>query len=222
MFGNEKSLEERKTQVMDNQSKNKYTDEQVARLRETPMRDILAAEGFDTSHTRGGLYFSPFRTKERTPSLHIDDANHRWYDHGVPDTGIGGKRGGDTIAFVMVLKNYSVGQALNYLCRFNPQIVPMRNIRPITVPRGGDRIIADGFAWANTELRIKLFKFLLLGQDFYLATNPFFDFGVITKPYRLERHGRSLPAQPHLQLLLLIITSARCVPKRRTQRAKTL
>jgi Surface antigen. len=47
-----------------------------------------------------------------------------------------------------------------------------------------NRILTEGFAWANTELRVKLVKFNLFKQYFYLAVNPFFDAGVITKPYR--------------------------------------
>ena len=47
-----------------------------------------------------------------------------------------------------------------------------------------NRILAEGMAWANTELRIKLVNFKLFNQYFYLAVNPFFDAGIITKPYR--------------------------------------
>ena len=47
-----------------------------------------------------------------------------------------------------------------------------------------NRILTEGFAWANTELRVKLVNFKLFNQFFYIAVNPFFDAGVITKPYR--------------------------------------
>ena len=47
-----------------------------------------------------------------------------------------------------------------------------------------NRILAEGFAWTNMELRVKLVSFKLLNQYFYLAVNPFFDAGIITKPYR--------------------------------------
>ena len=47
-----------------------------------------------------------------------------------------------------------------------------------------NRILAEGLAWANTELRIKLVNFKLFNQFFYVAVNPFFDAGIITKPYR--------------------------------------
>ena len=49
-----------------------------------------------------------------------------------------------------------------------------------------NRILAEGMAWANTELRIKLVKFTLANQYFYIAVNPFFDAGIITKPYKAD------------------------------------
>ena len=47
-----------------------------------------------------------------------------------------------------------------------------------------NRIVADGYLWSNFELRVKLFHFKLLRQFFYVATNPFFDCGFVTKTYR--------------------------------------
>ena len=52
-----------------------------------------------------------------------------------------------------------------------------------------NRILAEGFAWANMELRVKLVSFKAANQFFYIAVNPFFDAGVITKPYRNEAFG---------------------------------
>lgn len=49
-----------------------------------------------------------------------------------------------------------------------------------------NRLIADGYAWGNFELRIKLLSFNFINQSWYLATNPFFDLGKITQPYKLE------------------------------------
>lgn len=48
------------------------------------------------------------------------------------------------------------------------------------------RMIGEGYAWANTDLRIKLFSFSFLKQYFYVAVNPFFDFGKIVQPYRVD------------------------------------
>ncbi len=47
-----------------------------------------------------------------------------------------------------------------------------------------NRILTEGMAWINTELRIKLVNFKLFNQFFYIAVNPFFDAGIITKPFR--------------------------------------
>ena len=49
-----------------------------------------------------------------------------------------------------------------------------------------NRVLADGLAWANAELRVKLVNFKLFNQYFYVAVNPFFDAGIITKPYRTD------------------------------------
>ncbi|MBQ7272080.1 MAG: hypothetical protein IJR12_00475 [Bacteroidales bacterium] len=49
-----------------------------------------------------------------------------------------------------------------------------------------NRILAEGMAWVNTELRVKLVNFKLFNQYFYIALNPFFDGGIITKPYRAD------------------------------------
>lgn len=129
-------------------STKKYSDKQVEILRQTSMRDILAAEGYDTTHTRGGLFFSPFREKERTPSLHIDDTNHRWFDHGDHTLGKGicrrTKGGGDPVSFVMLLKGCQFLEALDYLCRYNPGVVPEKNISAISIPAVKDKVVADG------------------------------------------------------------------------------
>ena len=62
-----------------------------------------------------------------------------------------------------------------------------------------NRILSEGFAWANAELRIKLVNFKLFNQYFYIAVNPFFDAGVITKQYRPEffELSTSTPAMTH-------------------------
>ncbi len=49
-----------------------------------------------------------------------------------------------------------------------------------------NRMVGDGYFWANAELRCRLFDFRLLGQDWYLAANPFLDAGMVVQPYRLE------------------------------------
>lgn len=59
-------------------------------------------------------------------------------------------------------------------------------------------VIGDGYAWANFEMRFKVASFRFIKQNFYLATNPFFDMGACVQPYRLDemkqirRSGTSL------------------------------
>ena len=47
-------------------------------------------------------------------------------------------------------------------------------------------VIGNGYAWANVEMRFKLVSFRFIKQNFYIATNPFFDMGACVQPYRLE------------------------------------
>lgn len=49
-----------------------------------------------------------------------------------------------------------------------------------------NRFIGDSYAWANIEMRIKLFSFNMLRHSFYVAANPFLDMGAIVSPYRLN------------------------------------
>ena len=49
-----------------------------------------------------------------------------------------------------------------------------------------NRILANGFAYANVELRTKVAKFDIGRQHFYIGLAPFFDLGVITQPYELN------------------------------------
>ena len=47
-------------------------------------------------------------------------------------------------------------------------------------------VIGDGYAWANFEMRFKIVSFRFIKQNFYLATNPFFDMGACVQQYRLD------------------------------------
>ena len=49
-----------------------------------------------------------------------------------------------------------------------------------------NRILANGFAYANIELRAKVAKFDIGKQHFYIGLAPFFDLGLITQPYKLD------------------------------------
>ncbi len=65
-----------------------------------------------------------------------------------------------------------------------------------------NRILTEGFAWLNAELRVKLVNFKLANQFFYIAVNPFFDAGVVTKEYRPE-FFRNAASQFDPKLILL-------------------
>ena len=49
-----------------------------------------------------------------------------------------------------------------------------------------NRILANGFAYANVELRCKVVTFDIGRQHFYIGLAPFFDLGIITQPYELN------------------------------------
>ncbi len=49
-----------------------------------------------------------------------------------------------------------------------------------------NRIVGEGMAWGNAELRIRLFGFRMLKQAWYISTNPFFDMGMTVQPFRLD------------------------------------
>ncbi len=48
-----------------------------------------------------------------------------------------------------------------------------------------NRILADGFAYANIEFRFRVVNFDIKRQHFFIGLNPFFDLGVVTQPYSL-------------------------------------
>ena len=50
-----------------------------------------------------------------------------------------------------------------------------------------NRLQGNGYAWGNFELRWSFVRFKLFNQNFILATNPFFDLGMVIQPYHLEQ-----------------------------------
>jgi outer membrane protein assembly factor BamA len=50
-----------------------------------------------------------------------------------------------------------------------------------------NRVVGDGIAWANAELRLRIVSFNFIKQQWYVALNPFFDAGAVVQPFRLER-----------------------------------
>lgn len=106
---------------------------------------------------------------------------------------VGFIRAGDPVFAYHLGYQHTWGDAPFYIQQNVPQLVPRRvlseGLGGSTTIRGlyDNRIIADGFAWANLELRVKLVAFQLFRQDFYIAANPFFDCGMVTKTYRMDR-----------------------------------
>jgi len=58
-----------------------------------------------------------------------------------------------------------------------------------------NRIMADGFAYANIEFRFRVVNFDIKRQHFFIGLNPFFDLGVITQPYSLGVSESDLAAK---------------------------
>lgn len=50
-----------------------------------------------------------------------------------------------------------------------------------------NRILSDGFAFANVELRLKLWKFKIGKENFYVGINPLFDAGMVLQPYDINK-----------------------------------
>jgi hypothetical protein len=49
-----------------------------------------------------------------------------------------------------------------------------------------NRVTADGFGYATAEFRLKVWKFKIAKQNFYLAFNPFCDFGIALQTKKLN------------------------------------
>jgi hypothetical protein len=100
------------------------------------------------------------------------------------------KAGDPVFAYRLAWQQTIAGETPLYMIQNNPLLVQRNMISEgfgsSNTIRGlrENRILTEGFAWANTELRVKLVNFKLFNQFFYIAVNPFFDAGIITKPYR--------------------------------------
>jgi hypothetical protein len=47
--------------------------------------------------------------------------------------------------------------------------------------------LADGFGYATTEFRFKVWKFNIKKEHFYIAFNPFCDMGIVLQPNKLDK-----------------------------------
>lgn len=102
------------------------------------------------------------------------------------------KAGDPVFAYRLAWQQTIAGETPFYMIQNNPLLVQRNMISEgfgsTNTIRGlrENRILSEGMAWANTELRVKLVNFKLFNQFFYIAVNPFFDAGIITKPYRAD------------------------------------
>src|SRR5574344_483508 len=51
-----------------------------------------------------------------------------------------------------------------------------------------NRILANGFAFANIEFRFKVWKFKIKKENFYIGLNPLFDVGMVLQPYDIDEN----------------------------------
>lgn len=87
-----------------------YTEQEKRTLHSISIVEILARYGRRLDHTRGGLYYSPFR-EESTPSFHINEAMNTWYDYGTGE-------GGTLVDFVCRFAGCPRGEAYDWLASF--------------------------------------------------------------------------------------------------------
>ena len=105
--------------------------------------------------------------------------------------------------FPVIGDNLVLGYRLNYQQTFgNTPFYLQQTITPLYLRQikneglGGKnsirgvfqgRILADGYAWANFEARVKIARFTFINQNWYVALNPFLDAGMITKARAFDR-----------------------------------
>jgi outer membrane protein assembly factor BamA len=61
-----------------------------------------------------------------------------------------------------------------------------------------NRIVGDGFAFANVELRGKILRTNILNQNFYIALSAFADAGMVTQKYEFDSSGLSETLPDHM------------------------
>ncbi|MBR1549868.1 MAG: BamA/TamA family outer membrane protein [Bacteroidales bacterium] len=115
---------------------------------------------------------------------------------------IGLKPGDPVFAYRLGYEGTLTGDVPFYMQQSVPMLVPhtmlTEGFGSAKTIRGyyENRIVADGVAWGNFELRVKVVKFTLWNQYFYIAVNPFFDLGLIVQPYRIDRQARAFSPTP--------------------------
>ena len=96
-----------------------------------------------------------------------------------------------TFAYRLVTQNVVAGE-IPYYAMFNSNMLYYKKMA--TDAMGGansvrginrNRVIGEGYAWLNAELRWKMVGFQFINQNWNIALNPFFDAGVVTQSFRL-------------------------------------
>jgi outer membrane protein assembly factor BamA len=63
-----------------------------------------------------------------------------------------------------------------------------------------NRVVGDGVAFGNFELRSKFLKTVILNQNFYLGLNAFVDMGIVTSPYDFNTDNVPAEDLPDMEL----------------------
>lgn len=98
-----------------------------------------------------------------------------------------------TFAYRLGLQNLIAGNSPfymnNYLNTLFLQRVYYEGLGGGNSIRGmmANRILANGFAYANVEFRFRVANFDIGRQHFFVGLNPFFDLGMVTQPYNLDQ-----------------------------------
>lgn len=127
----------------------KYTDEDKKKLHKVQILEIMAHYGKRLDHTRGSLYYSPFRD-ETAPSFHIDEAKNTWYDYGTGE-------GGSMFDFVCKFAGISRGEVYDWLAGFRGLVPEGRYLEALlkiistASPSGSSKIIIDSASHQFTK-----------------------------------------------------------------------
>ena len=97
------------------------------------------------------------------------------------------------LGYHLAYQGQVAGNAPYYLLQ-TIQTINLKQIRPeglgsTCTVRGTvyNRLQGNSYAWSNVELRWSFAKFRWINQNWTIATNPFFDAGMVVSPYRKEQ-----------------------------------
>ena len=192
--------------TLEGSSDKKYYDKEATLFRDYQKWDLIREDevnGGSALEINAGLVFDT-RDIEAAPNhgiwaeayLNGNVLDHRYlkactYFRHYIDIPIHIKAGDPVFAYRLAWQQTIAGETPLYMIQNNPLLVQRNMISEgfgsSNTIRGlrENRILAEGMAWMNAELRVKLVSFKVANQFFYIALNPFFDAGVITKGYRV-------------------------------------